>query len=92
MLTRVFRVRQRLPVAPRRPLVKPLVIKRLFSTPPPPIELIKNLRKETQAGVIDCKEALMANNNDLEGAKQWLVNKAKITAAKKSGRLAQDGS
>jgi len=55
------------------------------------IELVKILRKETQAGVVDCRDALIAGNNDLQKAKDWLFDKAKITAAKKAGRSAQEG-
>lgn len=63
---------------------------RFYSTTPS-IELIKQLRKETKAGIADCRDALEASNNDMEEAKNWLVARAKITAAKKSGRLAQEG-
>jgi elongation factor Ts len=55
------------------------------------IELVKILRKETQAGVVDCRDALIAGGNDIQKAKDWLFDQAKITAAKKSGRKAQEG-
>ena len=55
------------------------------------VALIKQLRKETQAGVMDCRDALVAGNNDLQKAKDWLFDKAKITVAKKLGRKAQEG-
>jgi len=55
------------------------------------VSLIKQLRKETQAGVMDCRDALVAGNNDLQKAKDWLFDKAKITVAKKMGRKAQEG-
>eukprot|EP01126_Amoeba_proteus_P058876 TRINITY_DN7649_c0_g1_i1.p1 TRINITY_DN7649_c0_g1~~TRINITY_DN7649_c0_g1_i1.p1 ORF type:complete len:380 (-),score=81.86 TRINITY_DN7649_c0_g1_i1:508-1647(-) len=54
-------------------------------------ELIKKLRKETKAGISDCRDALIAGNNDMEKAKTWLNEKAKTTAQKKSSRLAQEG-
>jgi len=63
-----------------------------FCSGPSLIELVKQLRKETKAGIADCRDALIASNNNLDAAKDWLVEKAKITAAKKSGRLAQDGN
>jgi elongation factor Ts len=55
------------------------------------IELVKILRKETNAGVVDCRDALIAGENDIQKAKDWLFDQAKITAAKKSGRKAQEG-
>jgi len=78
-----------LQVKPFTPLT--LVPVRRYSTGASLIELVKQLRKDTKAGVADCKDALVACNNDMEAAKTWLVDKAKITAAKKSGRPAQDG-
>ena len=36
------------------------------------IELIKQLRERTGAGLSDCKKALETNNNDLNKASDWL--------------------
>ena len=36
------------------------------------IELIKELRDRTGAGMMDCKKALVATNEDVEKAIDWL--------------------
>jgi elongation factor Ts len=55
------------------------------------MDLLKKLRKETAAGVMDCRDALHASGNDIQKAKDWLFERSKITAAKKSGRSAEEG-
>lgn len=55
------------------------------------IELIKTLRETTGAGMMDCKKALVENDNDVEKAKDWLREKGITTAAKKSSRIAAEG-
>ncbi|MFB3887087.1 MAG: translation elongation factor Ts [Thermodesulfobacteriota bacterium] len=55
------------------------------------IELVKDLRQRTGAGVIDCKTALKEAKGDLEGAIEYLRRKGLATAAKKAGRIAADG-
>ncbi len=52
---------------------------------------IKTLRARTQAGMMDCKNALEANNGDMEKAAQWLREKGMAAAAKKEGRIASEG-
>jgi len=37
------------------------------------LELVKQLRKETGWGMMDCKMALNASNWEVEGAKSWLI-------------------
>ena len=37
------------------------------------LELVKQLRKETSWGMMDCKRALNASNWEVEGAKSWLI-------------------
>lgn len=54
-------------------------------------ELIKQLREETSAGVMDCKRALEASNGDLEKAKQYLAEMGIATAAKKADRVTAQG-
>lgn len=54
-------------------------------------ELIKQLREETGAGVMDCKRALEASNGDLEKAKQHLTEMGIATAAKKADRVTAQG-
>jgi elongation factor Ts len=52
---------------------------------------IKELRQETGAGVLDCKEALEANNGDFEKAVAYLREKGAAAAAKRSDREAEEG-
>ena len=54
-------------------------------------KIIKNLRLETGAGVIDCKHALEEAQGDFQKAKQILEKGAKIVAQKKSKRQASQG-
>lgn len=55
-------------------------------------KLIKELRAQTGAGMLDCKKALTENNNDLKAAVDWLRTKGIASAAKKSGRIAAQGA
>jgi elongation factor Ts len=55
------------------------------------IELLKDLRQRTGAGVIDCKAALQEAQGNMEGAIDYLRRKGLATAAKKAGRIATDG-
>jgi len=55
------------------------------------IELVKDLRQRTGAGVIDCKAALQEAQGNMEGAIDCLRRKGLATAAKKAGRIATDG-
>lgn len=55
------------------------------------IELIKELRERTGAGMMDCKKALEENANDVEKAVEWLREKGIAKAAKKAGRIAAEG-
>jgi elongation factor Ts len=53
---------------------------------------IAALRKQTGAGMLDCKRALEATDGDLEAAKDWLRAQGLAGAAKRAGRAAQDGA
>jgi len=53
--------------------------------------LVKTLREQTGAGMMDCKKALVETAGDLEGAVDWLRKKGLSQAAKKSGRIAAEG-
>jgi elongation factor Ts len=53
---------------------------------------IAALRKQTGAGMLDCKKALEECGGDVEGAKDWLRTQGLAGAAKRSGREAQDGA
>ena len=55
------------------------------------LELLKKLREETGAGVMDCKKALSESGGDLEKAKRKLADLGLEKAAKKSERQVQDG-
>jgi elongation factor Ts len=54
-------------------------------------QLVKELRDRTGAGVMDCKEALNASNDDLETAVDYLRKKGIASAAKKAHREAKEG-
>ncbi|KAL3642979.1 hypothetical protein CASFOL_013794 [Castilleja foliolosa] len=53
--------------------------------------LVKQLRDETGAGMMDCKKALSETGGDLEKAQEYLRKKGLSTADKKSNRLAAEG-
>ena len=53
--------------------------------------LVKELREQTGAGMMDCKKALAENDGDLDQAIDWLRTKGLSAAAKKSGRVAAEG-
>ena len=53
--------------------------------------LVKALRDKTNAGMMDCKKALIETNGDLEAAVDWLRKKGLAAAAKRSGRIASEG-
>ena len=55
------------------------------------IELIKELRERTGAGLMDCKGALLANDCDLDRASDYLREKGLAKAAKKASRIAAEG-
>ena len=52
---------------------------------------IKELREITGAGILDCKKALEANNNDIQEAIKWLRIKGIAKAAKKASRETVEG-
>lgn len=53
--------------------------------------LVKQLREETGAGMMDCKRALSETEGDLGKAQEYLRKKGLSTADKKSSRLAAEG-
>lgn len=55
------------------------------------IELVKDLRQRTGAGIVDCKAALQEAGGSIEAAIDYLRKKGLATAAKKAGRIATDG-
>ena len=54
-------------------------------------EDIVKLRKRTNAGMMDCKNALTETNGDLDKATEWLREKGIAKAAKKADRIAAEG-
>jgi len=54
-------------------------------------QMVKELRQETGAGVLDCKQALEACNGDFGQAATYLREKGMAAAAKRSTREATEG-
>lgn len=55
------------------------------------VKLIKELRAKSNAGVLDCKNALIESKGDVKKAIQILRKKGIAEAAKKMGRSAKEG-
>jgi len=53
---------------------------------------IKKLREMTDAGMMDCKQALSATDGDMEAAVEWLRKKGLGAAAKKADKVAAEGT
>ncbi|MEM1193063.1 MAG: translation elongation factor Ts [Pseudomonadota bacterium] len=53
--------------------------------------MVKDLREQTGAGMMDCKAALKETDGDMEAAIDWLRKKGLSKAAKKAGRTASEG-
>src|ERR1700681_2662539 len=53
--------------------------------------MVKELRDQTGAGMMDCKAALSESDGNLEAAVDWLRKKGLSKAAKKAGRVAAEG-
>lgn len=54
--------------------------------------LVNELRQKTGAGMMECKKALGETNGDLEKAVDVLRKRGLAAAAKKSGRIASEGT
>ncbi|MDD4733821.1 MAG: translation elongation factor Ts [Bacilli bacterium] len=54
--------------------------------------LVKELREKSGAGMLNCKKALEHTNGDIEKAMDYLREKGIATAAKKSERIAAEGT
>ena len=52
---------------------------------------VKDLRERTGAGFMDCKNALVASDGDVEKAVAWLREKGLAAAAKRADRDAREG-
>ena len=55
------------------------------------MELVKELRQRTGAGIMDCKVALQENGGDMEKAVEYIQKKGLAKAAKKAGAIATEG-
>jgi elongation factor Ts len=53
--------------------------------------MIKELREKTQAGMLDCKKALVECGGDMEKAVEYLRKKGLASANKRMGREAREG-
>jgi elongation factor Ts len=53
--------------------------------------LVKELRQKTGAGIMDCKQALIENSDDVSKAIDWLRQKGLASANKKMGRATNEG-
>jgi len=54
-------------------------------------QMVKELREATGAGVLDCKEALVMHDGDLEKSVAYLREKGMAAAAKRAEREAREG-
>jgi elongation factor Ts len=54
-------------------------------------EMIKQLREESGAGILDCRKALQDSDGDFEKAKVILREKGLTTASKRADRVASEG-
>ena len=54
-------------------------------------EMVKELRERTGAGMMDCKNALVETDGNVEKAIEVLREKGLAAAAKKAGRIAAEG-
>ena len=55
------------------------------------VEMVKELRQATQAGVLDCRKALEQAQGDIEQAIRILRKRGVAAAARRAGRTAADG-
>ena len=53
--------------------------------------LVKDLRQKTGAGIMDCKQALVESDDDVDKAIDWLRQKGLASAGKKMGRSTNEG-
>ena len=55
------------------------------------IDMIKELRESTGAGILECRKALENANGDMKAALDFLREKGLATAKKRSARVASEG-
>ena len=54
--------------------------------------MVKELRDKTGAGMMDCKNALLETDGDMEQAVDFLRKKGISAAAKRAGRITSEGA
>ena len=54
--------------------------------------LVKELRERTQAGMMECKKALVETDGDIDAAVEYMRKAGLAKADKKSGRTAAEGT
>jgi elongation factor Ts len=54
-------------------------------------KMVQELRRQTGAGMMDCKKALGETDGDLTKASEWLRQKGMVAAGKKSDRVTAEG-
>ena len=54
-------------------------------------DLIKRLRENTGAGMMDCKKALSESGGNFDDSVDWLRKKGLAAAQRKAGRVAAEG-
>ncbi len=54
--------------------------------------MVKNLRTQSGAGIMECKDALKESNGDLDAALEILRKKGTVKAAKKADRSTREGA
>ncbi len=55
-------------------------------------EMVKNLRRQSGAGIMECKDALKENDGDVDAALDFLRKKGTAKAAKKADRSTKEGA
>ena len=55
------------------------------------VSMVKELRERTQAGMSDCKNALVEAGGDLDAAVEVILKKGLVKAAARAGRIAAEG-
>ena len=55
------------------------------------VSMVKELRERTQAGMSDCKNALVESDGDLDKAVEVILKKGIVKAAARAGRIAAEG-
>lgn len=55
-------------------------------------QMVKELREQTGAGMMDCKKALVENNGDVAKAVEYLQKKSLAAVEKRAGKVAAEGA